>query len=146
MSLVTLIQKGSLRGLATAAPATIATHEPPRLRTVATVATLAIASALGTTANDPTAIRNRAPGDGDLIPQTGELRPDSAEPDTDRWCYPNSSAMTGREIDTFAARLACLIEMGLDQNESERLSDRLMVLDRDIREKAVNCAATIGYL
>ena len=44
MNLTDLIKRGGLRGLATAIPATFATHEPFRPPTVATLATLAVAT------------------------------------------------------------------------------------------------------
>ena len=53
MSLADLMKKGSLRGFATATPATDATHWQERRITVATVATVAIATAQKQAANDP---------------------------------------------------------------------------------------------
>ena len=81
MSLANLIKKGSLRGAATATPATLATVSPNIPPSVATVATVAVAKAPDRAANDPA-------------------------PDPDRWSYPHSAAMNTAEIDRFTARLA----------------------------------------
>ncbi len=53
MSLADLIKKGSLRGFATATPATPATDRPLIPPSVATVATVAVANAQNPAANDP---------------------------------------------------------------------------------------------
>lgn len=111
MSLANLIKRGSLRGPATATPATFATHQPFRPATVATVATVAVAKAPDTAANDPA-------------------------PDPDRWCWPHSAAMTGREIDTFTARLARFMGKGLNQHDAESLADRLVIRDREQDDRA----------
>ena len=117
MSLASLLKKGSLRGFATATPATFATHNPCSQPTVATVATLAVAKAPNTTANDPT-------------------------PDPDRWCWPHSTAMTGAEIDTFTARLGRFSDKGLSLDDGEALADKLVVRDRegDDRHLCAECA------
>ena len=54
MSLSALIKKGGLRSIATATPATFATDEPQQRPSVATVATVAVATAPDKAANDPT--------------------------------------------------------------------------------------------
>ena len=117
MSLADLIQKGSLRGFATATPATPATDRPPSPPTVATVATVAVANASKQAANDPT-------------------------PDPDRWCWPHSEAMNGREIDTFTARLLQFTRRGLAEPEAESLADKLVKRDRegDARRLCLECA------
>lgn len=112
MSLANLIKRGSLRGLATATPATFATHEPFRPATVATVATVAVAKATDTAANDPA-------------------------PDLDRHCWPDTTAMTGREIDTFTARLHKFTNKGLARNDGEVLAKRLVLRDRDQDDRRV---------
>ena len=53
MSLASQLKKGSLRGAATATPATFATPAPVDLSTVATVATVAVAKRDELAANDP---------------------------------------------------------------------------------------------
>ena len=54
MSLANLIKRGSLRGFATATPATVATDRPLIPSSVATVATVAVAKAPDEAANDAT--------------------------------------------------------------------------------------------
>jgi hypothetical protein len=51
--------------------------------------------------------------------------------DPDRWCWPNSEAMTGREIDTFAARLTRFTDKGMGLDAAESVADRLMRRDRE---------------
>ena len=55
--------------------------------------------------------------------------------DLDRWAWPHSQAMTGREIDTFTARLARFTDKGLSVVDSEALADKLMTRDRDADER-----------
>ena len=113
MSLASLIKKGSLRGFATATPATPATpathgtFSPP---TVATVATVAVAKSADGAANDPA-------------------------PDADRWCWPHSAAMTGREIETFTARLSRFTDKGLSLDDGEALADKLVTRDREADDR-----------
>ena len=114
MSLASLLKKGSLRGFATATPAT---HSPFKPRTVATVATLAVAKAPDGAANDPT-------------------------PDPDRWCWPHSAAMNGGEIDTFTQRLHQFTRRGLAALDAESLADKLVTRDResDDRRLCLECS------
>ena len=51
--------------------------------------------------------------------------------DPDRWCWPHSSAMTGREIDTFAERSNLFNRRGLAALDAELLADKLVNRDRD---------------
>lgn len=115
MSLANLIKKGSLRGFATATPATSATDDPYSPPTVATVATVAVANAPKEAANDP-------------------------EPNPDRWCWPASDALNTAEIETFTMRLARFTGMGRDDGEA--LADRLVIRDReqDPRRVCMECA------
>ena len=106
MSLANLIKKGSLRSLATATPATPATVSQNIPPSVATVATVAVAKATDKAANDPA-------------------------PDTDRWCWPQSSAMNGVEIDIFMVRLRNFTDKGLPTNDAEAMADKLVLRDRD---------------
>ena len=106
MSLTRLIKKGSLRGPATATPATFATREPSRQPTVATVATVAVAKASDRPAND-TAQR-------------------AVTVDPDRHCWPHSAAMNTAEIDRFKARLARFTDRGVIQGDAECLADRIV--------------------
>ena len=51
--------------------------------------------------------------------------------DPDRWCWPHSQAMTGREIDTFAERSNQFNRRGLAALDAELLADKLVNRDRD---------------
>ena len=66
----------------------------------------------------------------------------AALPDPDRWCWPHSSAMTGREIDTMVERTAMFNRRGLPALEAELLADKLVTRDRDgdDRRLCLECA------
>ena len=51
--------------------------------------------------------------------------------DPDRWCWPHSQVMTGREIDTFAERSNQFNRRGLTALDAELLADKLVNRDRD---------------
>ena len=110
MSLVSLLKKGSLRGLATATPATTATDTPLIPSSVATVATVAVAKAPDSAANDATA-------------------------DPDCWCWPHSAAMNTAEIDTFTQLLHHFTGRGLAEPEAELLADKLVKRDRETDDR-----------
>lgn len=57
--------------------------------------------------------------------------------DPDRWCWPNSPAMNGREIGIFSIRLERLRSLGLDLDSAEKLADRLVIRDRDMDDRIV---------
>ena len=61
--------------------------------------------------------------------------------DPDRWCWPHSSAMTGREIDTMVERTALFNRRGLPALEAELLADKLVNRDRedDDRRLCLEC-------
>lgn len=67
-------------------------------------------------------------------------------PDPDRWCWPHSSAMTGREIDTMAERTGLFNGRGLAALEAELLADKLVTRDRegDDRRLCLECAHLAG--
>ena len=67
--------------------------------------------------------------------------------DPHRWCWPHSQAMTGREIDTFTARLARFTDKGLSLDAAESLADKLVTRDReyDDRRLCLECAHLAGY-
>ena len=125
MSLANLMKKGSLRSLATVTGATGATDKPDSLPSVASVATVSVATAQKQAANDPAA----------------------SVLDPDRWCWPHSSAMTGREIDTFTARLHHFARRGLTEPDAQRLADKLVTRDRDAddRRLCLECAHLAGH-
>ena len=124
MSLADLMKKGSLGSLATVTGATVATDRPHCLPSVASVATVSVATAQKQAANDPAA----------------------SVLDPDRWCWPHSSAMTGREIDTFTARLHHFTRRGLVESDAETLADKLVTRDReaDDRRLCLECAHLAG--
>jgi len=57
--------------------------------------------------------------------------------DPDRWCWPNSPAMNGREIGIFSIRLEHFRSLGLDLDSAEKLADRLVIRDRDMDDRIV---------
>ena len=122
MSFGNLLKKGSLRGFATATPATPATDRRNIPPSVATVATVAVARAPDKAANDPA-------------------------PELDRHCWPRSTAMTGREIDTFTARLHRFNDKGLTRTDGEALADKLVRRDRqqDDRRVCLECQHCAGH-
>ena len=117
-----LIKKGSLRGLATVTAATVATVKPEDPSTVATVS---VATAQKQVAND--------------LP--------AAAQDPERWAWPHSPAMTGREIDVFTLRLARFTDKGISPDAAEALADTLVTRDRDADERrlCLECAHLAGY-
>ncbi len=158
MTLADLIKKGSLRGFATATPATFAT--PPVLVSpcVATVATVAVAkvnkpaaNGLGPTESPPWRVTF---SDG-ITPETvakfraaslalDELQATYPEADLnpDRWCWPASDAMNTLEIDTFMARLLQFTNSGISLVDSESVADTLVKRDRDpidVRRVCLEC-------
>ena len=68
-------------------------------------------------------------------------------PDPDRGCWPRSQAMTGREIDTFTARLHYFTERGLLESDAKRLADKLVTRDRDADERrlCLECVHLAGH-
>lgn len=122
MSLADLMREGSLRGAATATPATFATERSERAGTVARVAAVAVA----------TAPEHEAANDHAL--------------DFDRWCWPHSSAMNTAEIDRFRARVLRFAGKGLLLADAETLADKLMIRDReeDDRRLCLECANLSG--
>lgn len=67
--------------------------------------------------------------------------------DPDRWCWPQSSAMNGAEIGTFAARLARFTGKGVSLDDGEALADKLVTRDReaDDRRTCLECSHLAGY-
>jgi hypothetical protein len=66
----------------------------------------------------------------------------AAMPDPDRWCWPHSQAMTGREIDTMVERTHLFNRRGLAALDAELLADKLVTRDResDDRRLCMECA------
>jgi hypothetical protein len=57
--------------------------------------------------------------------------------DSDRWCWPYSSAMNGQEIDIFLIRLEHFRSLGLNVDSAEKLADQLVIRDRDLDDRIV---------
>lgn len=100
-------------------------------------------------ANDPAQVVglvNSAAVSSDTVSTPISTEP-AAMPDPDRWAWPHSQAMTGREIDTFTARLHHFTRRGLAEPEAEKLADKLVTRDRetDDRRLCLECAHLAGY-
>ncbi|MDP2368472.1 hypothetical protein [Rhodoferax sp.] len=147
MTLASLLKKGSLRGLATATPATPATvkaHIPP---SVATVATVAVAKATDNAANDGAApwrvsVATGTPPDALARLRAASLTLDRIQIATpsntpDASCWPHSTAMNGAELDTFTARLVRFTDRGLILADAERLADALVQRDREQDDRRI---------
>jgi hypothetical protein len=61
--------------------------------------------------------------------------------DPDRWCWPNSDAMNGAEINIFIGRVQKFIDRGIDEPRAEVLADKLVIRDRqrDDRHICLEC-------
>ena len=118
MSLANLIKKGSLRMFATA------TVRPDTLPSVASVATVSVATAQKYAVNDPTEISQ----------------------DPDRWCWPHTKAMNSAEMNTFTTRLALFTDNGLSLDDADALVDKLVTRDRDFddRRLCMECIHLFG--
>jgi hypothetical protein len=132
MSLSSLLKKGSLRRFATATPATVATDKSSIPSSVATVATVNVATTQKPASNDLEPAPNRVTVGRDLIPQQGNEVSIALEldPDPDRHCWPHSAAMTGTEIGIFTARLAHFTGKGIPLGFAESVADKLVLRDR----------------
>lgn len=126
MSLSALIKKGGLRSIATATPATFATGEPQQRPTVATVATVAVATAPDKAASDPAHAQDF---DGGVSDTQADVLALTDDPDSHSW--PHSKAMNTAEIDAFTARVHLFTRHGLDQTQAEGVADGLVIRDRD---------------
>ncbi len=143
MTLASLLKRGSLRGFATATLATTATDSPYIPPSVATVATVAVATAPEKAANDsPPPDREAWPERAAIAEYDGGLSRHDAEAMADSCCWPHSSAMNGAEIDTFTARLARFTDRGLILADAEALADKMVQRDRegDDRRVCLECA------
>lgn len=128
--LATLRAKKLIREVVTLTVATDATHERTNAPTVASVATVTVASPeIAETANDR------------------ELTVVVTVSDTDRWCWPHSPAMNNGEIDAFTPRLARFTDKGPSYNEAERLANALVIRDRDgdDRRLCLECPLLQGF-
>lgn len=82
-----------------------------------------------------------------VVQETFPLHTDPVADDPDRCCWPHSTAMTGREIDTFKARLARFTDKGTGTDVGEALADKLVIRDResDDRRLCLECRHLAGY-
>ena len=71
----------------------------------------------------------------------------AAKLDTDRWCWPHSSAMNGTEIEKFLARVSLFAAKGVTHDDGEGLADNLVIRDRedDDRRLCLECRNISGY-
>lgn len=58
-------------------------------------------------------------------------------PDSDRWCWPHSSAMDTAEIETFTVRLARFTDWGVILEDAERIADQLVIRDREQDDRVI---------
>lgn len=67
--------------------------------------------------------------------------------DPDRHCWPHSTAMNGREIDTFTARLIRFTDKGLALDDGEALADQLVRRDRELNDRrlCLECTHLAGH-
>ena len=81
------------------------------------------------------------------IPQPVDAALTEAPSDPDRYCWPNTEAMTGGEIDTFTARLIRFTGKGVNHTDAEQLADKLVARDRqqDDRRHCLECLHLAGY-
>lgn len=61
----------------------------------------------------------------------------ASPPDPDRWCWPQSEAMNGAEIDAMQARVAVFARRGVEPDEAERLADLLVIRDRQLDDRQI---------
>lgn len=113
MSLAALIKKGSLRGFATATPATSETGSHCTTPAVATVATVAVAATQDRAANDP--------GKAAPVATVASQAP----------YWPNTQHANDSELDTMEARLMIFKRRGMDDAQADQLADKLLQADRE---------------
>lgn len=82
-----------------------------------------------------------------VVQESFQLQPDPVADEHDPCCWPNSTAMTGHEIDTFTARLARFTDKGTSTDVGETLADKLVIRDResDDRRLCLECRHLAGY-
>ena len=80
------------------------------------------------------------------LAQGAGLVPEQPDLDPDRWCWPHSDAMTGREIDTFTGRASQFNRRGMPSVAAEELAYQLVARDRedDDRRLCLECLHLSG--
>ena len=141
MSLSALIKKGGLRSIATATPAAFATDAPQQRPSVASVATVAVATAQGKAAKDSSHAQDF---DGGMSDTQADVLALADDPDRHSW--PHTTAMNTAEIDTLNARVQVFIQRGIGVAEAEGLADGLVIRDRagDSRRLCLECLHLSG--
>jgi hypothetical protein len=109
--------------------------------------------AIPVAAKDPAQVPERVAGDvpASLVTEETEVRKQlvrsevrsepldcstaAANLDPDRWCWPNSGAISTAEIAIFEARFHLFGARGVDLKEAEVMADRLVLRDRDADER-----------
>ena len=54
---------------------------------------------------------------------------------SDAWCWPQSDAMNGGEIDTFTKRLHLFARRGIGEAQADKLADLLVIRDRQLDDR-----------
>jgi hypothetical protein len=73
-------------------------------------------------------------------PESAAALPDNQTAESsypDRWCWPDSTAMNGTEINAFTERIHLFGSRGLNIRQAEALADKLLQRDRDLDERRV---------
>lgn len=76
-----------------------------------------------------------------------ELAANDPATDADRQCWPHSTAMTGREIDTFTARLARITDKGVPTADGQHVADKMLLRDRQAGDwfSCLECQHLAGH-
>jgi hypothetical protein len=71
----------------------------------------------------------------------------SPDLEPDNYCWPQSTAMNGAELDLFAGRMRQFTDKGVLGSDAEALADKLVLRDResDDRQLCLECAHLGGY-
>jgi hypothetical protein len=96
-------------------------------------------------ANDP---KHSPKSLGELTPPADHKVSATHVIEPDRYCWPHSEAMIGREIDAFTSRLARFTNKGATpMAQAEQLADRLVKRDRDAddRRLCLECRHLSGH-
>lgn len=83
----------------------------------------------------------------EALEETANDTKGDATVDPNRWCWPLSKAMNGKEIDVFMVRVIRFIDKGIAVHKAESLADMLVIRDRDYddRRLCLECAHLQGH-
>jgi hypothetical protein len=153
--LATLRAKKHIREVATLTVATDATHEGIKAPTVARVATVTVACAETSSANDSPVVgdtfveakREAYEERAAIMEHMGGIEKSEAERMAALQTWPNTQAMNPGEVATFTARLSRFTNKGASYDDAERLADKLVLRDRegDDRRLCLECNHLQGY-